>query len=220
MADGTPWTGIGAEMRRREDQRLLSGQGRYSDDLSLPGQVYAIMLRSPYAHAAIERIDTAAARAAPGVLISQSCPMARHCIPQKQTHQIAITTLRSAAPASGGLGPERCCRVPSLAIDASSASTSSMNTSTSANASHEPGDVLAGRTAVPIVCGLSAVDDDCAMACHPPGRHFQSNPRLQSYQHRLARDHYKQTLSPGLQLIGSAHRSYPLTGILSPIRLG
>ncbi|MDB5401342.1 MAG: aerobic-type carbon monoxide dehydrogenase, large subunit CoxL/CutL-like protein [Rhodopila sp.] len=68
MADGTPWTGIGAEVRRREDQRLLSGQGRYSDDLSLPGQVYAIMLRSPYAHAAIERIDTAAARAAPGVL--------------------------------------------------------------------------------------------------------------------------------------------------------
>jgi Aldehyde oxidase and xanthine dehydrogenase, a/b hammerhead domain len=68
MTDETPWTGIGAEVRRREDQRLLSGQGRYSDDLSLPGQVYAIMLRSPHAHTAIERIDTAAACAAPGVL--------------------------------------------------------------------------------------------------------------------------------------------------------
>src|SRR6202161_1237420 len=105
--------------------------------------------------------------------------MARHCIPQKQTHQIAITALRSAAPASGGLGPERCGRVPSLAIAVSSASTSSTNTSTSANASHGPGDVLAERTAVPIMRGLDAVDDDCAMACRPPGRHFQSNPRLQ-----------------------------------------
>src|SRR5271165_5107827 len=91
--------------------------------------------------------------------ISQSCPIARHCMPQKQTHQIAITALRSAAPASGGLGPDRCGRVPSLAMAASSFRTSSTNTSTSANASHGPGDVLAGRTAVPIVCGLDAVDD-------------------------------------------------------------
>ena len=68
MADGTPWTGIGALVRRREDERLLTGQGRYSDDLSLPGQVYAVMLRSPHPHAAIERIDAAAARTSPGVL--------------------------------------------------------------------------------------------------------------------------------------------------------
>src|ERR1700735_3935886 len=85
--------------------------------------------------------------------------MARHCIPQKQTHQIAITALRSAAPASGGLGPDRCGRVPSLAIAVSSASTSSTKPPTSANASHGPGDVFAGRTAVPILCGLDAVDD-------------------------------------------------------------
>jgi aerobic carbon-monoxide dehydrogenase large subunit len=68
MAEGTPGTGIGAHVRRREDQRLLTGQGRFSDDLNLPGQAYAIMLRSPHAHAAIERIDAAAARMAPGVL--------------------------------------------------------------------------------------------------------------------------------------------------------
>jgi carbon-monoxide dehydrogenase large subunit len=68
MADGIPGTGIGAHMRRREDQRLLTGEGRYSDDLNLPGQAYAVMLRSPHAHAAIERIDTAAAHSAPGVL--------------------------------------------------------------------------------------------------------------------------------------------------------
>src|ERR1700722_3213684 len=77
---------------------------------------------------------------------------------QKQTHQIAITALGSAAPASGGFGPDRCGRVPSFAMAASSCGTSSTKTSTSANASHGPGDVLAGRTAVPIVCGLGAVD--------------------------------------------------------------
>ena len=61
-------TGIGRPVRRREDPRLLSGQGRYSDDLNLPGQAYAILLRSPHAHARLHRIDTAAARAAPEVL--------------------------------------------------------------------------------------------------------------------------------------------------------
>ncbi|HEV8030675.1 MAG TPA: xanthine dehydrogenase family protein molybdopterin-binding subunit [Stellaceae bacterium] len=61
-------TGIGQPVRRREDLRLLTGRGRYSDDLNLPGQAYAVMVRSPHAHAMIRRIDTAVARAAPGVL--------------------------------------------------------------------------------------------------------------------------------------------------------
>ena len=61
-------TGIGAPVRRHEDQRLLTGQGRYSDDLTLPGQAYAVMLRSPHAHAEIGEIDTEAALAVPGVL--------------------------------------------------------------------------------------------------------------------------------------------------------
>jgi len=68
MADGSGTTGIGAPVRRREDRRLLTGQGRYSDDLTLPGQAYAVMLRSPYAHAKIGTIETAAAAAVPGVL--------------------------------------------------------------------------------------------------------------------------------------------------------
>jgi aerobic carbon-monoxide dehydrogenase large subunit len=68
MADGGGGTGIGASVRRREDLRLLTGQGSYSDDVTLPGQVYAFMLRSPHAHAEIGAIDTTAARAAPGVL--------------------------------------------------------------------------------------------------------------------------------------------------------
>ena len=42
-------TGIGAPVRRREDLRFITGQGRYTDDLTQPGQVYAVFLRSPYA---------------------------------------------------------------------------------------------------------------------------------------------------------------------------
>src|SRR5437773_7751564 len=67
--DGTATgTGIGQPVRRREDPRLLAGNGRYSDDVNLPGQAYAVMVRSPHAHAMIRRIDAMAARAMPGVL--------------------------------------------------------------------------------------------------------------------------------------------------------
>src|SRR3954454_16348020 len=82
--------------------------------------------------------------------MSHSWPMARHCRPQKQTHQIAMIALRSAAPVNGGFGPERVRRVPSAAMAASSDSTASTKASTLENASHEAGDVLAGLKAVPI----------------------------------------------------------------------
>src|SRR5713226_4794703 len=69
MMDGGPTgTGIGQPVRRREDFRLLRGAGRYSDDVNLPGQAYAVMVRSPHAHALIRGIDTTAASAAPGIL--------------------------------------------------------------------------------------------------------------------------------------------------------
>lgn len=60
--------GVGQPMRRLEDQRFLTGQGRYSDDIALPGQAFAAVLRSPLAHAELSAVDTAAAREAPGVL--------------------------------------------------------------------------------------------------------------------------------------------------------
>jgi carbon-monoxide dehydrogenase large subunit len=59
---------IGKPLRRREDERFLSGRGQYTDDVVLPGQTYAFFLRSPHAHARIVSIDTAAARAMPGVV--------------------------------------------------------------------------------------------------------------------------------------------------------
>ncbi len=66
--NGPRGSGIGAPVRRREDLRLVRGAGRYTADENLPGQVYAVMLRSPHAHARIRAIDTASAKASPGVL--------------------------------------------------------------------------------------------------------------------------------------------------------
>ncbi len=61
--------GIGQPVRRKEDVRLLTGQGRFSDDVNLTGQVYAIVVRSPHAHAQIRRIEIDRAVASSGVLL-------------------------------------------------------------------------------------------------------------------------------------------------------
>jgi aerobic carbon-monoxide dehydrogenase large subunit len=61
--------GVGQPVRRVEDQRLITGRGRYTDDISQPGQAHGYVLRSPTAHARIARLDTSAARSAPGVLL-------------------------------------------------------------------------------------------------------------------------------------------------------
>jgi carbon-monoxide dehydrogenase large subunit len=60
--------GVGQPVRRTEDPTLVRGQGRYTDDVSRPGQAYAIMVRSREAHGVIRSIDTAAAKAMPGML--------------------------------------------------------------------------------------------------------------------------------------------------------
>jgi carbon-monoxide dehydrogenase large subunit len=60
--------GVGKPVRRKEDERLVTGRGCYSDDFNLPGQAYACFVRSPHAHARIVRIDGAAALKVPGVL--------------------------------------------------------------------------------------------------------------------------------------------------------
>ncbi|MEX8494885.1 xanthine dehydrogenase family protein molybdopterin-binding subunit [Sphaerotilus sp.] len=59
---------IGKPLRRREDERFLTGAGQYTDDVVLNRQTYGVFLRSPYAHARIRSIDTTAARQAPGVV--------------------------------------------------------------------------------------------------------------------------------------------------------
>src|SRR5829696_6481277 len=69
--------GIGAAPRRREDIRFLTGHGRYLDDLGFENLAHAVVLRSPHAHANIDRIDTSAARALPGVLAVLTAAEAR-----------------------------------------------------------------------------------------------------------------------------------------------
>ncbi len=59
---------IGKPIRRAEDERLVTGKGRFSDDFQFEGQSYAAMVRSPYPHARILRIDCARAKEMPGVL--------------------------------------------------------------------------------------------------------------------------------------------------------
>jgi carbon-monoxide dehydrogenase large subunit len=66
--DETGYRFIGKPMPRKEDARLITGKGRFTDDFSLDGQTYAVMVRSPYPHARIVAIDAAAAKAMPGVL--------------------------------------------------------------------------------------------------------------------------------------------------------
>ncbi len=60
-------TGIGASVKRKEDIRFITGKGRYVDDINRPGQAYAFFVRSPHAHATIDKIDASAALKSPGV---------------------------------------------------------------------------------------------------------------------------------------------------------
>src|SRR3981081_2925063 len=59
---------VGGGVLRKEDRRLLTGQGRYVDDLALAGMVWMAVVRSPYAHARIKAVDLAEARKIPGVV--------------------------------------------------------------------------------------------------------------------------------------------------------
>ena len=92
-------TGIGASVRRKEDQRFITGKGHYTDDVSRPGQGYAYFLRSPHAHARIKSIDGKAAAAMPGVLAVLTGDRAR-CRQDRQPH------LRLDDPFQGRLADE------------------------------------------------------------------------------------------------------------------
>ncbi len=63
-----PSTLIGKELRRREDHRLLTGQGRFTGDIGADGMVHAVLVRSPHAHARLRHVDVEEARAQPGVM--------------------------------------------------------------------------------------------------------------------------------------------------------
>ncbi len=59
---------VGISIKRKEDARLVTGHGRYLDDLRVSGMLHAVIVRSPHAHARIDRVDVTAARAMPGIV--------------------------------------------------------------------------------------------------------------------------------------------------------
>ena len=66
--------GVGQPVRRLEDQTLITGKGRYTDDITLPNMAQAYVLRSPIAHANIRGIDTTAARMPRSLHLTSSSP--------------------------------------------------------------------------------------------------------------------------------------------------
>jgi carbon-monoxide dehydrogenase large subunit len=68
MEPSPKFKSVGQPIRRKEDQRLITGRGQFTDDFSLPGQVWAAMVRSPHPHATVNGIDAAAALEMEGVL--------------------------------------------------------------------------------------------------------------------------------------------------------
>jgi len=92
---------IGQPLLRKEDYRLLTGQGRYLDDIAIPGALHACFVRSPYAHARIKSIDLDAARKMPGVVAVVSA---------REVMQWT-TTLRVAPPIDG-LQPTEITTLP------------------------------------------------------------------------------------------------------------
>ncbi len=63
---------FGSSIKRREDARMITGKGVYTDDVKLPGQTYAAFVRSPHAHARVKRVDLAGAKRVPGVVAAYS----------------------------------------------------------------------------------------------------------------------------------------------------
>ncbi|HMQ33779.1 MAG TPA: xanthine dehydrogenase family protein molybdopterin-binding subunit [Chloroflexaceae bacterium] len=98
---------IGKDVKRREDPALLTGSAVYTNDFKLPGMLHAAVLRSPYAHARIKSIDTAAAKALPGVFAVLTgadvaeivTPLPRFCVEEVVEHAVAIEKARYAGEA-------------------------------------------------------------------------------------------------------------------------
>jgi CO/xanthine dehydrogenase Mo-binding subunit len=108
--------GVGQPVTRFEDARLLTGRGRYQDDTDLPGQLYAVFLRSPHAHARIGSIDAAGARDAPGVravytgadYAADGLGMPKAAMPRKKGRRLA--DVRAAAAGVGRRSGALCRR--------------------------------------------------------------------------------------------------------------
>src|SRR3954464_8997846 len=81
---------VGRSLRRREDQRLLTGRGQFIADLVLPRMLHAVFVRSPLAHARIRRVDLSRAAEAPGVVLALSGPDLAQLVPPVAEGQIRV----------------------------------------------------------------------------------------------------------------------------------
>ncbi len=110
MSDiATPY--VGRSLLRREDRRLLTGQGQFIADLALPRMLHAVLLRSPLAHARIRSVDLSRAAALPGVALALNgadllrllppVPEGQISMPSKWASVIQHKFLNPAAAAAG-----------------------------------------------------------------------------------------------------------------------
>src|SRR5262249_57549790 len=81
---------VGRPILRREDQRLLTGQGQFIADIVLPRMLHAVFVRSPLAHGRIRRVDVARAAAAPGVALAMSGAELARLLPPEPDAQLAL----------------------------------------------------------------------------------------------------------------------------------
>src|SRR5438105_5666844 len=81
---------IGRSLRRREDRRLLTGQGQFVADLALPRMLHAVLVRSPLAHARIRAVDLSRARVAPGVMAALNGADLLQMLPPVPEGQISL----------------------------------------------------------------------------------------------------------------------------------
>lgn len=113
MTDRTASGFIGRSVARREDRRLLTGQGMYVADIQLPNMVHAAFVRSPMAHARVVSVDLAAARAVPGVILALSGADLLKALPPTPDHQVALPNRWKQAVPHSGKNPQQ----PVLAVD-------------------------------------------------------------------------------------------------------
>jgi carbon-monoxide dehydrogenase large subunit len=104
---------VGKSLPRREDARLLRGQGQYLADFVLPDMVYVAFVRSPVAHARIRAVDTSLAKRAPGVLLAIGGAELEQALPPVRDNQLPLPGKWKAAIAHRILNP----RQPLLAVD-------------------------------------------------------------------------------------------------------
>jgi carbon-monoxide dehydrogenase large subunit len=112
---------VGAPLKRLDDPRLLTGRGRYVDDITLPRMVHVAFVRSPHAHAAVERVDVEAARKSPGVVaILTGADAARLCKPYRGILQ-HYRGMKTGAMLPLAVERVRCVGEPIVAVAAETA---------------------------------------------------------------------------------------------------